>query len=90
MLLSTGKTNARRWTIFSFRGATDTSCHEFDMVWEDFEGIEEDISKEAMRFDGGDIHLRSVTEDKSNCISSCIQSLFIYPLLNLACLHHGM
>lgn len=43
-----GHTDARIWIPFGFCGTISTSCDELDVVWEDFEGVEENFSKEAV------------------------------------------
>lgn len=46
--LSTGQTNARLWTTHSASSASSAICHEPDVVLEDFQGNEKDISKAAL------------------------------------------
>jgi nucleoside phosphorylase len=43
-----GHPNARLWIFPGLCGALSASYHELDVVWEDYYGIEEDISKAAV------------------------------------------
>ncbi|KAG6783951.1 hypothetical protein POTOM_009633 [Populus tomentosa] len=43
-----GQTNARLWTTLSTSSASSAICHELDVVLEDFQGDEKDISEAAL------------------------------------------
>ncbi|PON52081.1 TRAM/LAG1/CLN8 domain containing protein [Parasponia andersonii] len=48
LALRSGQTDSVVRTVFSNRGAIGVSCDELDVVCKDFQGTEEDISKEAV------------------------------------------
>lgn len=55
MIWLAGQADAHLWVFPSVYGASSARYHELDVVWEDYQGTEEDFNKEAVM---GIVHTR--------------------------------